>query len=219
MTKHIAVRSPSKGGAAHAASMGGNPMLPRGELAPECRRCGRKMILFFQFDLEERFGLPLAAGSHLVVMMCPVCNEIPSFVRYAEGILPAAFWRETEGHFFAALYAPDDERGEVETPAILERFDLSFERVGGRDSAERLTVGGEPSWIQAPERYSCACGAPLSFVCQLSENFRFPKRADAPEQPDSFSADDYCLFLGNETYVFACSKGCSPRAIWITVQG
>lgn len=58
----------------------------------------------------------------------------------------------------------------------------------------------------------------MRLLSQISENFPFPKLPSAPSQPDSFSRDDYCLFLGNEVYIFACVDQCNERAIWITVQ-
>jgi len=58
----------------------------------------------------------------------------------------------------------------------------------------------------------------MRFVCQAPENWRFAKKPEAPEQPDSVSANDYILFLGNEVYVFACEAQCDPRAVHVVVQ-
>lgn len=75
-------------------------------------------------------------------------------------------------------------------------------------------IGGLPNWFNEPSRSNtCACGARMRFLCQIPENFAFPKTADAPSQPDSFSYDDYCLFLGNAIYIFACEARCHPHAL------
>lgn len=58
----------------------------------------------------------------------------------------------------------------------------------------------------------------MRFVCQVPQDWRFPKRTGAPAQPDSFSAEDYCLFLGNETYLFACEAQFDPRAVHAVAQ-
>ena len=172
------------------------------------------MILFFQFDLPVGLGFPFQAGSHLSMFMCPEHNEIPSFDQTTQ--LPAEYWLATEGHWYAAL----DKRGNevrVESPPFLkpEKLELSDTP---RERGWQLSVGGDPDWMQDSEQFTCNCGAKMHFICQLSDGHEFPKLPNAPEQPDSSSANDYVLFLGNEVYVFACSIQCNPNAVWITVQ-
>ncbi len=178
-------------------------------------------MTFLQFDIKEAWRLPQLSDSHLVVMMCPQCNEIPSLETYPEEKLPDQFWNETEGHFFAML-THDNMPLRAVSPAktYLACQELGFEPTSEDGySAESICVGGEPYWLQDPEPVTCPCGAKMLFVAQISENFPFAKLPDAPEQPDSFSADDYCLFLGNEVYIFACPRRCDVRSVWITVQG
>jgi hypothetical protein len=79
-------------------------------------------------------------------------------------------------------------------------------------------VGGQPIWRQWPDILRCACGAPMDFVCQVPEDYPFPRDAGAPEQPDSPSDETYVLFLGNAAYLFACRARCSPFAVWVTTQ-
>lgn len=55
-------------------SIGGYPYLPKGMDYPTCS-CGNRMNLYFQFDIQEEFGLPFETGSHLAVFMCEACNE------------------------------------------------------------------------------------------------------------------------------------------------
>jgi len=202
------------------ASMGGCVIVPKGTILPKCTECGNEMLLFFQFDIEERFELPFQPGSHLVVLMCAECNEIPTFAHHADGKLPPRFWKETEGHFFVALYRPDQEQEERQTAPYLEPFSLDFSLIEGDVyPCDSLRVGGQPYWLQSPEQHFCPCGEQMRFICQLPENYGFPKCPNAPEQPDSFSPDDYCLFLGNEVYVFGCANQCNERAVWVVVQG
>jgi hypothetical protein len=178
------------------------------------------MQLFLQFDIEERFGTPFKAGSHFVLFMCPECNEIPSFEADLDSKLPNEYWLTTEKHFYAALFKPE----ELVAPShaaksLLQSFGLSFSLAVDTHLAEQgLRVGGEPDWIQDAENHVCCCGAEMRLICQIPENFGFPKTISAPEQPDSFSSEDYCLFLGNEIYAFGCSRQCDVRAVWITVQ-
>lgn len=61
-------------------------------------------------------------------------------------------------------------------------------------------------------------GCPLKrgkiIVCQLPGGYGFEKLDDAPEQPNSFSAQEYCLFLGNIVFILACENNCKPRALF-----
>jgi hypothetical protein len=95
---------------------------------------------------------------------------------------------------------------------------MSLSAGEGAGGLQGFKVGGQPTWTQAPELYSCCCGAEMRFVCQVPLDWPFPKKAEASAQPDSFSQDDYCLFLGNETYLFACEAQCDPRAVHPVVQ-
>src|SRR2546421_4726108 len=54
------------------ASIGGYPILPIGESWPVCAEdgCNRRMALFLQFDVEDRFGLPFETGSTLGIFQC-----------------------------------------------------------------------------------------------------------------------------------------------------
>ena len=218
MPTHTAIKLSTPKSKSPRNLMGGNPILPKGQELPRCRNCGEKQLLFFQFDIEDRLALPFESGSHLVVMMCPKCNDIPSFNYLAGGTLPPAFWNSESPHAFAALWPPGTALAEVETHPYLKPFELTFVLSGPSDPAKSLRVGGDPRWLQDPLAFVCACGAPMRFLCQLSENLPFPTQAGAPPQPNSFSKSDYCLCLGNEIYVFVCSKRCSARAVWIATQ-
>ena len=202
------------------SSIGGNAILPPELEVPNCRNCGTKLLLFLQFDIDKAWSLPLRAGSHLVVFMCAKCNEIPCFDEVPNGQLPTQFWNITNGHFFAAMTKPDVMGSAQPADPFLVLKELRFVQMDKEGhTSDTIRVGGHPFWLQYPERFICCCGSEMAFVSQIAENFRFEKQTDAPEQPDSFSANDYCLFLGNEIYIFACPNQCDPRSVWITVQG
>jgi len=156
--------------------------------------------------------------------MCPVHNDIPEL--QSPGRLPERFWELGPGHFRLYLTRPGVGEQSAETEPHLRPFGLRFapspeeiQVVGAvRIGSQGLKVAGEPSWAQDPEWYTCACGSEMAFIAQVPENFPFPKNSSAPEQPDTFSADDYCLFLGNEVYLFGCTAQCHPEAIWPVLQ-
>ena len=186
--------------------------------APKCITCGAAQQLFLQFDIDEKFGLSFEGGSHVVLFMCPDCNEIPSFDSYENGKLPDQFWSKTEGHFFVANFKAKTSTKFMQLDSLLRSYALEFEDDSAKSKLEEIRIGGEPNWLQTPENFTCQCGAEMKFIAQISENYRFPKLASAPPQPDSFSEDDYCLFLGNEVYIFGCVEHCDDRAVWIAVQ-
>ena len=202
-------------------SIGAHAWISSKEAAsPECRECGAKMQLFLQFDISKYFDVSFKNDSHFVLFMCPMCNEIPSFDNYSGKKLPVEFWKKTEGHFYAALYRDDVSVIYDSGADFLNEFSLEFIEETSNSPEERTTIkiGGEPDWLQDPEHFSCQCGADMGLLAQISENYPFPKKISAPAQPDSFSSKDYCLFLGNEIYIFCCSEQCNDRSVWITVQ-
>ena len=201
-------------------TIGGRAILPADMRLPICRNCGRELLLFLQFDIEDRWLIPFKTGSHFVLFMCPSCNEIPSFNEFEDGQLPAEYWEQVEGHFFTALFEPRYEEWVPDSEAVLLQKNLNFEQMAaGTHAPDTIRIGGNPFWLQTPERFICDCGSELVLISQIAENYGFEKLPGSQEQPDSFSADNYCLFLGNEIYIFGCPKQCNPRSIWITVQG
>lgn len=189
-------------------------MLPIGTPLPTCKHCSRELLLFLQFALPTELGLPFVSGSRLSIFMCSEHNEIPSFDQLTQ--LVDDYWDNTEGNWFGLLVKPSDERI-VSGPELLEHQALSLD-VAPDDSNYFIAVSGQPKWVQDSEEFTCSCGAPMQFVCQISDSYKFQPLPNAPEQPDSCYSEGYVLFLGNETYVFACPRQCNPRAVWITVQ-
>jgi hypothetical protein len=203
-------------------TVGSTPCLPTGEAVPRCRICHAAMVLFFQLDVRADFGLPFKTGSHLLAFMCPTHNEPPSLpATYDDAPLPADYWDADDGHF-ALLLFPPTELGPGDNPhPFIAPYRLRFEaadeevqdvgdfQVGSYD----FKVGGVPGWINYKVDKRCCCGGRMSFLCQVPDGFGFRKTDAAPEQPDSFSSSDYCLFLGNQVYILACERQCDPRAV------
>ena len=193
--------------------IGGAPILRKGQDWPVCH-CGERMVLFFQLDLKREYALPFAAGSHLLAFMCWKHNEAnfpppPGTKKLPEGY-GGTFWK-----FF--LNKPGPEAAGPEEPHLKPAyFEITnAEEVVADDCGlQGFKIGGVPSWAQDPENYRCSCGADMAFVCQVPTNFRFLCREGQPEQPGWYSSDDWSIFLGNETYVFACTAQCRPDAVW-----
>lgn len=199
--------------------IGGDAIVHKSFNIPQCNQCGGELLLFIQFDLSEFFELPFENNSHFVLFMCPKCNEIPTFESFQNGNLPPKFWTKTEGHFMAALFRPVEDEIIIKQKPILIPHKLNFSPMYDElKPIEEIRIGAEPYWFQDPEVYTCCCGEKMKFFCQIPENYGFTKQKDAPEQSDSFSEHEYCLFLGNEIYIFACPKQCTPNSVWITVQ-
>ena len=195
-------------------SLGGYAFLPEGTSWPVCEESGKAMVLFFQFDVRPEFGVSVAPGSHLVAFMSPDVNEIDTFDPVPNGeALPDRFWEKRLKHFKVFLYGPEEvlvPSAQPDTHLVHQR--LEFVQDDDPDDPF-LFVGGEPRWYQAPELHPG-----FEFLCQLSEDYPFPKQEQAPEQPDGFSADDYGLFLGNSTYFFARSRPSDPEEVWLVLQ-
>lgn len=221
-TTFLAIPSEIDSDNTQRSSIGGNAILPSDLEVPPCRNCNSELLLFLQLDIDKKWSLPFITGSHLVLFMCPQCNEIPSFNELPTDPLPEEFWNETEGHFFAALTKPSNDEVVRTAEPILEPKRLNFEPLEedeAEQSSDAIRIAGSPVWLQDPQQFVCSCGCEMALLMQIPENYGFAKQSDAPEQPDSFSTDDYCLFLGNETYIFACPEQCHPRSVWIAVQG
>ena len=231
MIIHKVALTPMRGANTTArSSIGGRPIFKTGQTWPHCRICDAKLVLFIQIDLLAEFQLPFVAGSHLLVFMCPTHNEIPAlgYGLASDGKLPDDYWHRNDGHYALRLDRPDrneviaEEDGYLLPQAL--HFEMAKEEVHTFDGDELtrgsqgFKVGGMPSWAQDPEYYRCTCGSDMAFICQLPDGFPFPKRPQAPSQPNSFSNSGYCLFLGNEVYLFGCKSQCEPAAIWAVVQ-
>ncbi len=211
----IAKPTPVSDDAAPRDSIGGRPYLPVGAAWPVCETSGKRMVLFFQFDVRAEFALSLAVGSHFAVFMSPDVNEIATFDFVGHGKeLPEAFWEKRLQHFKVFVWNPDVSLvAHADSDPYLVPHALGFEEASTAPRVEHLSIGGNPRWIQDPELHPG-----FDFVCQLSDSFPFLKRESAPKQIDSFSKHAYCLFLGNDAAFFTRAKPTHPEEVWIALQ-
>jgi hypothetical protein len=205
------------------ASIGGYPILPVGESWPVCaeEECNRRLALFFQFDVDDRFGLPFESGSTLSIFQCikhdDPFEELDTKSPKPHDLLPDNYWNHSNYAIFFA--APGKQQQLAEREPFLKYSKLIFasESEPSARSVEALNyknikIGGFPYWIQKPKRWNCSCGAKMEFLCSVPSDFQFPRAEGSPGQP-SGRADSYFLFLGLSTYVFACRARCHPRAV------
>ena len=195
-------------------SIGGYAFLPESVPYPICPESEKPMVLFFQFEIRSDFGLSVAPGSHLLAFMSPSVNEIHSFDWAKSGEpLADAFLRDRLKHFKLFVFGPEVKLSPAATPdPYLVHQKLEF-APNADPSDPFLFVGGEPRWYQDEESHPG-----FDFLCQLSESYPFAKQENAEEQPDSFSDDDYCLFLGNSTYLFTRPEPKDPEEVWVVLQ-
>ena len=228
-TKVIKALEPVAGDDAPRSSVGGRPRLAAGQEWPKCRTHQVPMILFFQIDAADG-GAPMRSGEHLLVFQCPEWNDIPDFMRSDPGEqLPARFWEQGQGHYAFFLNRSAGEPQAPESHLVHSRmvFEDTAEQPEDVQAADGKTfqvgiqefkVGGIPSWAQDPQVHRCGCGAEQELLVQVPDSFKFPKAPEAPEQPGTYSNKRYLIFLGNETYLFACTNRCDPQAVFAVVQ-
>jgi hypothetical protein len=191
-------------------TIGGRPILARGQIWPRCLSCSARMTFFFQLDLPR--DLELFGGHHLVAFHCT--NHDHSWLPPDIERLPTRFWEGTAANgpsFWQFLVnRPGPEQvGEPEprlAPASLAVTPMTDAAPDGR-GLQLFKIGGTPSWAQDAERYRCACGAHMHYLCQVPEGFEFDG-----------DAGPYQLFAGSEVYLHHCGNRCDPRAVWPVCQ-
>lgn len=180
------------------------------------------MVLFFQLDIRSEFAIPFRDGSHLLVFMCPTHNDPPGLPAiYNDSPLPESYWDADEGHYALFLFPPDELESAGRLDEHIASMSLSFEpaqeeiqNFGEFDAGTYdFKIGGVPGWMNYRIDKRCTCGGKMSFLCQTPDGFGFQKTPAAAEQPNSFSATDYCLFLGNQVFILGCDRQCDPRAL------
>ena len=201
---------------ASANTIGGRPILAAGLDWPVCP-CGLRMIFFFQLVVPD--DVPTFGGDHLLVFQCPEDND--ACVPPASTRLPDRYWDELpppDGKPFWRILIHSGGDPHPDADPYLRPRHLALRRTAETINHGRgkraFKVGGTPSWAQDPERYQCACGADLKFLCQVPEDFGFDTLPGQEEQPGWYRSDSYALFLGNEVYILACPAHCHPAAAW-----
>ena len=209
--------------------IGGAPLLPANSTWPDCRICGDVLVHFLSVELPEAKSIGFNAGSILQIFACRQHDDIAGTIysgynRYqsacASTALPSSYWEISDGHYLIRLLQPDG----LVAPASIEKrlayraLDAIRKEDSKADPLLALKLFGYPNWWQDPEEHVCSCGAKMRLLLQIPDNFGFDMAQDAPEQPNSFSAKQYCLFLGNQLYLLACERQCHPMALLPVLQ-
>jgi len=194
-------------------TIGGRPILARGQVWPRCH-CDARMVFFFQLDLPP--GLPLFGGHHLLVFQC--AEHAASWLPPDIERLPTRFWEGDPNNGPASwsilVNRPAPELTLEPEPrlaaAALTVTPMTEAAPDGR-GLPVFKLGGVPSWAGEVERYRCSCGAAMHFVGQIPEQYEFA----APDDDDRLPLT---LFGGHEVYLHACGNRCDPRAVWPICQ-
>jgi hypothetical protein len=211
------------------SSIGGVVRLPGDSEWPLCKMCGDRLVLFFQVMLAKHPRSGFRPGSLLQVFACRTHDDIAGTIysdyKRFDAVtqseqLPDDYWSVSDGHYLVRLLPPN--AGAVASdlePRLIPRG-LRLQQV--EDDVSSPLIGlklyGEPSWQQDPQSHRCSCGGGMKLLLQVPEGFGFDKTIGAPEQPNSFSHRQYCLFLGNELYLQACENQCHPQALLPVLQ-
>lgn len=210
------------------AFVGGTPPLPVDSAWPTCRMCGDDLVHFIDIELPTDSS-PFKAGSRLQVFACrehdDIAGTIYSDYRRFDSAgksrrLPEDYWDITDGHYLLRLLPPGAPVVTrcVERRLLLQNLRRTRKEDSEADPLPAFKLLGHPSWAQDPEDHVCCCGSPMRLLLQMPDGSGFEMASGAPEQPNSFSQSEYCLFLGNELYVLACTRQCHILALWPVLQ-
>ncbi len=131
--------------------------------------------------------------------------------------LPDEYWNITDGHYLLRLLPPTTETIQAKQESrLVPRFLAAI--TAENDSEDGFKLFGQPYWLQDAEQHQCACGAPMQLLLQIPDGQGFTMAEGADEQPNSFSRTEFCIFLGNQLYLLACTKQCDPHALWPVLQ-
>ena len=208
--------------------IGGAPSLPAGTQWPTCRLCGNELVHFLDLQLPDE-SAPFQAGSRLQVFACRRHDDIAGTIysdyeRFASAAqskrLPDNYWDISDGHYLIRLLPPGAKvvAADQETRLALRNLRLLRQANSHGEPNKSLKLFGEPAWLQEPEDHECCCGAPLRLLLEIPEGFGFAMAPGAEAQPNSFSKEQYCLFLGSQLHLLACTRQCHPSALWPVLQ-
>lgn len=207
--------------------IGGKPPLPADSAWPTCRICGNDLVHYL--DIQYTDPSPFKVGSRLQIFACREHDDIPgtiysNYERFEAAArskrLPENYWAVSDGHYLLRLLPPDLplKYDRTEDRLALQNLCLAVREDSEDEPLRAFKLLGYPSWAQEPEDHVCCCGKPMRLLLQIPEGGAFDKAEGAPEQPNSFSRSQYCLFLGNELYLLACTGQCHPLALWPVLQ-
>jgi predicted DNA-binding WGR domain protein len=210
----LAPRKSGGTGAAPRATSGGRPIMAAGQAWPTCGRCHERLWFYLQFDVVPEMQLAFAAGSHLLLFNCGVCDGMAMTVPSKK--LPKPWLSPDHPQTYRVILNPPAAReavlpadhlvleqqaqltrGDEEVTPLIEDLDRTPR---GR---EGFKVGGIPARIQPWSPPRCACGAPLGFVFQVPLEKDPGWRSKARRQ---------LMFFGLDVFIYACTQQCSPYA-------
>jgi hypothetical protein len=190
--------------------------------------CGGDLVHFLDVQLPGESS-PFKPGSRLQIFACREHDDIAgtiysNYKRFESVVrserLPENYWEISDGHYLLRLLPPGAPvyAGPMEKRLALQNLRLTQREDSAAEPLTALKLLGQPSWAQDPEDHVCMCGKPMSLLMQIPEGTGFDMTPEAPIQPNSFSRSQYCLFLGNELYLLACTGQCHPFALWPVLQ-
>jgi hypothetical protein len=190
--------------------------------------CGDDLVHFLDLLLPEGSS-PFKAGSRLQIFACREHDDITGTIysdynRFGSlsmsKRLPNTYWEITDGHYLLRLLPPQAlvKSRASEYRLALQNVQMTEHHDSEAEPLMALKLFGYPSWAQEPENHLCCCGQPMRLLLQIPESVGFDMTNGVPQQPNSFSCSQYCLFLGNELYLLACTAQCHPLALWPVLQ-
>jgi len=210
----------------HCGVIGGPVEIPVPSTWPQCAICSSRLISFIELVLPKPSPSPFLPGSRLQLFACrqhddiagTIYSEYNVFNHLSRNVqLPDQYWNVSDGHYLLRLLPPSVPTSTAGADGRLaSRYLTAVESNAAAEDGFKLF--GEPFWLQDPENHICSCGAPMKLVLQIPDGFGFTMASGAKEQPNSFSRSEYCIFLGNQLYLFACQAQCNIRALWPVLQ-
>jgi hypothetical protein len=200
-------------------TIGGVPILQKGQSVPCCQKCGRQLTLFLQFDIDKTFNLPFEEGSHFLLFSCIPCENLPD-EEYSDvdKVVKVSFGNPVCGHYSLMMNEPNSDEifgsndNEIEPKQIVfnevNKSIKDCQYVGKTGDDFEFKVGGVAAWCNYSINLNCRCGAPISFLCQISDSFDF-------FAPANKSTIYHSLFFGNIVYVMGRTKQCSPYSLLV----
>jgi len=201
------------------ATSGGRPILAEGQRWPVCGYCDGQppLSLYLQFDVEARFMLGIAPGSHVLLFHCTQCDTVPRNPRDLR--LPESWLDEAHPSSYRVFVNPPTGREVAHPPdPIMNEQHVTFraakekltQTADGFVGKRKVKIGGVPHWVQPPLFPTCACGKPMGFVFQVPST-----------EPSGWATwrDPSPAFAGGlDAFVFACTGPCHPLAAVMIVQ-
>ena len=208
--------------------IGGTPSLTAGTAWPTCKFCRERLVHFLEIELPATSELPLLAEARLQIFACrqhdDIAGTIYSDYRLFQSAslskaLPKNYWQLNDGHYLIRLLPNASVGGtQREERLVVRHLDVACHSENNDSPSNTFKLFGDPAWVQDPEVHVCSCGGAMRLILQIPDGFGFDMAVNAPEQPNSFSSKQYCLFLGNQLYLLACERLCNPLALWPVLQ-